>query len=191
MPYADPAALGEEARTTLERMPVPLNVFRMMAHAETCFRPLVSLGTSILARQRLSGKLRELAILRVAQLSSARYEWTQHVPLAEALGASQEQIAALERGDVSASCFDDDERLVLDFTTEVVRDVRPRDETFDRFLGRFSPREVVELVLAVGYYMMIARLLETTGVDLEAAAGTRMLDAVQRWASAQDEKSES
>ena len=66
LPYVDPATASEDVRTLLERLPVRLNVFRMMAHAENDFRPLVGLGTAILGRQKLSPKLRELAILRVA-----------------------------------------------------------------------------------------------------------------------------
>lgn len=180
LPYVDPAAAPQSVRDTLSRLPVSLNVFRMMAHAETCFRPLVRLGTAILAEQQLSPKLRELAILRVARLSRAPYEWTQHVPIGKATGLTDAQIAALERDEATSACFDADERLVLDFTTEVVRDVRASDETLARAAERFGAREVVELVLAVGYYMMIARLLETTGVDLEPAPGTRVYDSLPR-----------
>ena len=179
LPYVDPATAPEPVRELLDQLPVKLNVFRMMAHAETGFRPLIGLGTAILARQQLDPKLRELAILRVAALSSARYEWVQHVPIARATGATEAQVAALERGDVEAECFDALERAVLRFTTEVLQDVRPSDAAFDAVARRLSPREIVELVLAVGYYMMIARLLETTAVDLDPPAGTRVVDALR------------
>src|SRR5262249_19242417 len=66
LPYVDPASAPEAVRATFERLPVSLNVFRMMAHAETGFRPLVLLGTTILGQQQLSPKLRELVILHVA-----------------------------------------------------------------------------------------------------------------------------
>src|SRR5213593_2418064 len=106
LPYVDPATAPAEVKDLLARLPVTLNVFRMMAHAETNFRPLVQLGTSILGRQKLSPRLRELTILRVATLSPARYEWVQHVPIAEATGVTRAQIEALERGDIDAACFD-------------------------------------------------------------------------------------
>ncbi|MBI4516540.1 MAG: carboxymuconolactone decarboxylase family protein [Deltaproteobacteria bacterium] len=180
LPYVDPAtATADEVRDTFSRLAVPLNVFHMMAHAETNFRPLVRLGSRILAKQQLSGKLRELAILRVAQLSRARYEWVQHVPIAKAAGASEEQVAALERGDTAAVCFDAREQVMLRFTDELIRDVRVSDATFAAARQHFSARETVELILAVGYYMMIARLLETTAVDLEADAGTKIIEALK------------
>jgi alkylhydroperoxidase family enzyme len=129
LPYVDPEAAPEAVREALARLPVKLNIFRMMAHAETSFRPMLSLGMSILAQQKLSPKLRELIILRVGSLSHARYEWVQHVPIALAAGASEAQIAALERGDVEGP-FDELERAVLRFATEVVQEVRAGDDTF-------------------------------------------------------------
>jgi len=179
LPYVDPATASEEVRSLLERLPVPLNIFRIMAHAETCFRPLLRLGTAILSKQRVSGKLRELAILRVAKLSPARYEWVQHVPIARAVGVSAAQIEALDRDDVAAACFAPEEQLVLRFTTEVVRNVGASDATFAEMAGRFTPQEIVELILAIGFYMTMARLMETTQIDLEADAGTKILDAMR------------
>ena len=179
LPYVDAAKAPDDVRTLLERLPVQLNVFRMMAHAEHDFRPLVGLGTAILGRQKLSAKLRELTILRVATLSPARYEWVQHVPIAKAVGATDEQVAALERGTIDAACFDAVERAVLRFTTEVLRDVRASDATFAEAARHLSAQEIVELILTVGYYMMIARLLETTAVDLDPPAGTKVVDALR------------
>ena len=179
LPYVDAATAPERVRETLTGLAAPLKIFHMMAHAEANLRSLLRLGGTILSKQQLSGRLREMVILRVATLSLARYEWVQHVPIAKAAGVTASQIAALEADDISADCFDTRDRLVLRFTDEVVRDVRASDETFARMTQEFSPREIVELVLAIGYYMMIARLLETTGVDLEPDAGTVLVDALE------------
>lgn len=63
-------------------MPVKLNIFRMMAHAEANMIPAMRLGNSILHKQKLSAVNRELLILQVAQLEGGAYEWRQHVPIA-------------------------------------------------------------------------------------------------------------
>ena len=57
LPYVDPAAASERVRETLAHVPAPLKIFFMMAHAETNFRPLLRLGTSILTEQKLSAAL--------------------------------------------------------------------------------------------------------------------------------------
>jgi alkylhydroperoxidase family enzyme len=180
IPYIDLDKAPASTREVFEILPAKLNIFRMMAHAETSFRPLLRLGTSILGQQQLSGKLRELAILQVAQQSPAKYEWIQHVPIGKAVGVSDEQVAALERGAIDADCFDDEERAVLVCASELVGDVRPSDATFAALQKHFSEREIVELILAVGYYMMLARLMETTGIDLEEAAGGKVFEQAQR-----------
>ncbi len=178
LPYVDPSTAPQRVQEALAGLAVPLKVFRMMAHAETNLRPLLRLGGSILAKQQLSTRLRELAILRVANLSRARYEWVQHVPIAKAAGVTAAQIAALAAGHVTADCFAARDQLVLRFTDELVRDVRASDRTFAEMARQFPPREIIELILAVGYYMLIARLLETTAVDLEEDAGTALVDAL-------------
>ena len=168
IPYVIPEKVSSpDVKQTFAQLPTILNLFKMLAHAETTFRPMVSLGSAILARQKLSAKLRELAILRVANLSKSRYEWVQHVSLAMLMGVTRGQVDAIEKGEIHATCFDDTERLVLDFTTEVVHDVRCSNDTFARIRKVLSSQEIVELLLAIGYYMMIARLCETTDVDVE------------------------
>lgn len=179
LPYVDPATAPERVRETLAGVAAPLKIFNMMAHAESNLRSLLRLGGTILSKQQLSGRRRELAILRIAKLSGARYEWVQHVPIGQAAGITDAQIAALDAGKTDAACFDARERLVLRFTDEVVRNVRASDHTFAQMRKEFSPREIVELILAIGYYMMIARLLETTGVDLEPDAGTMLVPSKQ------------
>lgn len=170
LPYIQPDQASAPVREALELLP-PLNIFKLLANAETNFRPLLRLGQSVLTDQQLDPLLRELAILRVAQLTPAEYEWVQHVAIAKAVGASDEQVAALERGQGDAECFSADQALVLRFTTELVEDAAPSEQTFVAISKLLSAREVVELTLAVGYYMLIARVMAVGQIDLEPAAG--------------------
>jgi len=179
LPYVDPATASEPVREVFAQLPVHLNVFKLMALAETCFRPLLRLGTAILGRQKLSPKLRELAILRVAALCGARYEWVQHVPIAKHTGVSDAQVTALERGAIDAACFDASERAVLRLAGELVEGVRAEDKTFADVAQRFSPQEIVELILTTGYYRMLATLMETAAIDLDPPAGTKVVEALR------------
>src|SRR5436190_11242242 len=118
LPYVDPATAPDPVREALEAVP-PLNVFKMLAHAETAFRPWLRFGGALLGASEVDPVQRELAILRVSKLTpGADYEWVQHVPILLAVGGTEAQVAALESGDLLADCFDADEQLVLRFTTE-------------------------------------------------------------------------
>ena len=141
LPYVDPAHAPEPVRTQLATFGAdPLNIFRLLAHAETCFGPTVRLGGAILLQQSLDAVLRELAILWVARLSDADYEWTQHVAIGEGVGVRPEQIAALAADEVAAPCFDVRERLVLAATTELVHDADVSDETYAALAAHLGPR---------------------------------------------------
>ncbi len=171
LPYADPERLPEKARQALDAMP-PLGVFRMLANAETAFRPWARWGGVLLRDLALDPLLRELAILRVSRLTPhADYEWVQHVPIAQAVGATDDQVAALERDDVEADCFSDAERTVLRFTTEFLRDARVSDQTFEAANELLSARELVELMMVIGQYSMLARVMATTELDLDEPMG--------------------
>jgi len=176
LPYIDAEHAPDRVREALEAIP-PLNIFRMVANAETAFRPWLALGGALLGSLELDPRLRELAILRVARLERAEYEWVQHAPIARAAGATEDQVAAVDRGEIEDPALDAPARAVLAFTTEVVRDVRSSDEALEQGL---SGREVVELLLVISHYMGVARVAETAGIELDEALGEEVVAAAAR-----------
>jgi 4-carboxymuconolactone decarboxylase len=167
LPYVEPSAVSPQVRDALGRIP-PLNIFRMMANAETAFAPWLRWGAALLSDLQLDPLPRELAILRVAQLTPhAEYEWIQHVGIAKAVGATDDQLQALERGEVTEACFSDADQAVLRFTTEVVQQARASDAALAALGGVLSPREIVELLMVIGQYMMVARVMATTHMELD------------------------
>mgnify|MGYP001123222686 CR=1 FL=1 len=86
LPLIDPEKTSGDTRAAFDKMPVKLNILRMLAHAETNFLPVMRLANSILHRQKLSHVNRELLILQVAQRQGGAYEWHQHIPIALGLG---------------------------------------------------------------------------------------------------------
>ena len=139
----------------------------MLPHAPSFLRGFGQLGTAILSQAALDARRRELVILRVGRRSPAPYEWQQHVPIGRACGVTDDDIAALERGDAEAPCFDERDRAILRLTDELLVTPRASDAILAAMRTHFSDRELCEAVLTIGFYMMVARFLETTGVDLE------------------------
>jgi len=172
VPFPDPPAA--HVAKVLSRLP-DLAIFRMIGHADSAFIPWLRFGAVLLEPGGFDPRLREIAILRVARLTpGADYEWTQHAAIARQTGVSDDLLAALESEDDSP--FDADARLVLALTEQVVRDAAPDDETLAAFLDRFSPAELIHLVLVIGQYMMVGRVMATTGLLPEPAIG---LDALR------------
>lgn len=165
IPYCEIDKAPKPIQDLIAKLP-PLNIMRMMAHGHTVMRPYLDLGGALLWKGELDPQLREMAILRVGYLSKAGYETYQHERISRQLGMPEEKIQALKVG-ADDSVLTDDEKLVVRFTDECVRDVRVSDATFDKAAKRFSRCELVELVMAVGFYMMTCRFLENFGVDIE------------------------
>ncbi len=179
IPYRDVTNAPEELRTLIAGLP-PLNIFRMLGHVETLARGFAQLGGAILGRAQLDPRLRELVILRVGARSPAPYEWQQHVPIARATGATDAEIAAMARDIPDAPSFGPRERAILRLTDELLATPRASDATLVAMRAEFSDREVCETVLTIGYYMMVARFLETTGVDLETGSSDTAAELVAR-----------
>ncbi|MFM7142557.1 MAG: carboxymuconolactone decarboxylase family protein [Alphaproteobacteria bacterium] len=180
IPYYDPATAPEELRKALDQLPAGLNVFKMLANAETLFPSWARLGGAILGKMKLSPKLRELVILRIARISDCEYEWTQHVPIGKAVGVTDAQVEALLAGRDDDPCFDESERLVLRATDESTRDVRLSRATFDALLVRFDRREIVEILMTAGFYRALATVLESTAVDPDPPAGAEIAGEIAR-----------
>nr|WP_249798435.1 carboxymuconolactone decarboxylase family protein [Bradyrhizobium zhengyangense] len=176
MPLIDPETTSGDIRASFDRMPVKLNIFRMMAHAEANMIPAMRLGNSILHKQKLSAVNRELLILQAAQLEGGAYEWRQHVPIALGVGCTQSQVDAVERGDYDSAALNEAERALLKFGREVVENVRVPDAIFIAARRHFSDQEIVESIVAIGFYMMMARVTEATETDLDPAAGMKVYD---------------
>ena len=175
-------------RAALERLP-PLKIFATVANAQGAFVNWLRFGGDCLDGRLFDPVLRELAILRVARMTpGAEYEWVQHVPILLAVGGTQEQVAALESDDVQADVLGEDGRLVVRFTEQVVRDAAPDDETFAQMSARFTSAEIVQLLLVIGQYMTVARVMATAQIDLDEALGGDVLADVERVKQAREQR---
>lgn len=102
--------------------------------------------------------LRELAILRVAVLNRAPYEFDAHVPHALKAGTSQAKIDAVREAAIS-TLFDGAERAVLALTDCMTRDIEVPDAVFAPVRAHFDDRGLTEMVATIAAYNMVSRFL--------------------------------
>jgi alkylhydroperoxidase family enzyme len=163
--YCDTSKSNERTREILGKNR-NANIFRMMAHSPSYFEQYCRLGGAIRYRGELDPVVRELAITRTGILCEAPYEVVAHKRIGRNVGVTDEQNAALDNWR-EASCFDELQRASLAFTDEIVRTHRPTDATFSAIAARLTPAALVELQLAVGFYIMTSKFLETFEVDMQ------------------------
>lgn len=115
----------------------------------------------------LSAAIRELAILRVAALNGAPYEWRAHEPVAREAGLVDAQLDALREGGEQAP-LTAAQRATLDYTDAMTRDVAVPDAVFEDLREHFDDRQIVELTATVGTYNLVSRFLVALEVGHEA-----------------------
>jgi alkylhydroperoxidase family enzyme len=109
--------------------------------------------------------LRELVILRGAQLIRSEYEWAQHLPMARKAGVREAQIAALSAWRGSPE-FDARAKAALALA-EAVSACRVTDAVYAEAMRHFDHGEYVEIALVASFYAMVGRMLDAMGVPLE------------------------
>jgi 4-carboxymuconolactone decarboxylase len=175
LPYLDPDRAEPRVAELLGKVP-DLGIFRMVANAQAAFPGWLRFGGAMLDPDEFDPVLRELAIMRVAAMTpGAEYEWVQHAQVTLEVGGTQEQLDAVQRGELDADVLGADGRLVVRFTSQVVRDAAPDEETFAAMNARFTPREIVHLLLVIGQYMMLGRIMATTQIDIDPGVGVAAL----------------
>jgi 4-carboxymuconolactone decarboxylase len=124
-------------------------------------RSYLTFSFYLLTRSTLAPRLRELAVLRIAHLTSCAYEWDEHVTIGKKAGLSDDGIAALQRGEAA----DEFDRTVLTAVDELVEKARITDDTWAALGERMDKHELMDFVFTVGGYHMLAMALNTFGVE--------------------------
>jgi alkylhydroperoxidase family enzyme len=164
--YVKPEQATEKTRDLLEKNDYR-NLFRMLGYSESHLHNYCRLGHAIRFRGELDPQLREIAITRTGILCKSDYEVIAHKRLGAGVGVSEEKINALEQG-ADADVFTQIEKDVLRFTDEVVNNDRVGDKTFDAVAKVLTPGALIELHLAIGFYIMTSKFLVTFDIDLQS-----------------------
>jgi alkylhydroperoxidase family enzyme len=165
IPYAnpnDPQVAPIVARIKAERGKV-LNLYGMLLNSPPVAEGWLAFLTAIRQKCKLSGRVRELAIMRVAVLNDAPYEFRAHTPFALAEGFTQQQIEEM-RADQPKG-FSPMEQAVLAYTESMTREIHVPDAVFDAIRPHFDEREIVELTATVAAYNLVSRFLEAMKID--------------------------
>ncbi len=142
----------------------PFNVFKALANHPPAARRTLALANHLLLEGTLDERLREIVILRVAANTASRYEWGQHDVMARPAGLDGDEIADLARPTPVAG-WSDDERNLIRTVDELCDDDCVGDATWAALAARWPEAEQIELLLLVGFYRMLAGLLNSAGVE--------------------------
>jgi alkylhydroperoxidase family enzyme len=147
-----------------------LNVYKLLLHSPALAQTWFDHNGAVRWKTELTGRLREIVIIRIAYLNGIDYVLAQHVPgLAVAEGLTLAECDALadrRAGDL----FDARERAALAYAEAMTMSTSVPDDVFAEVRRHFNDRQIVELSVLIGTYIMHNRVMKALAIDLEPEA---------------------
>lgn len=140
--------------------------FATLAHSPEFFAGFMDLGVAASIRSALPARVRKLAILRTGWLNGAPYLWGEHVHTARGL-LTREEIDRIAAGS-KAEGWQPFDRAILQAAEELHADAMIGDATWAALAEHLDHRQLVELPILIGHYVMTAYLQNSLRSRLNA-----------------------
>ena len=118
-------------------------------------------------QSKIEERIKEMMILIAAREWTQQYVWNSHYPAALKAGLKREVADAIADSRRPAGMAEDEE-IAYDLATEILRLKRVSDPAYERAVAKFGEQGVVDLVSLVGYYNLLAIVMNTTRTPLRA-----------------------
>jgi 4-carboxymuconolactone decarboxylase len=141
------------------------NALRSMGHAPEALRRFASVGDYARYHSHLSERLREIVIITTGR--HRPYAERHHVPLGLQAGLARAEIDSLLAGRVPPA-FGATDAAVAGYVLEFTSGKPVTDATFQALRAVMSPREITDVTITSAYYVALAMVIATMGVELEA-----------------------
>jgi 4-carboxymuconolactone decarboxylase len=145
-----------------------VNIYATLARHPEVAAAMVNLGRHLRAG-RLSGRHREILVLRTGWTCDSVYERAQHRRIAIGIGMSPDDLDRIRDGP-DAPGWDPVEALLCRAADELHRDHTLGEGTWAGLAERFDEQELIEVAMLVGYYHLVSFTCNALGVPLESGA---------------------
>ena len=129
--------------------------FEPLMHSPEVMSQARAMGDYLRYHSAIGNTLSELVILITAREWSQDYEWYVHHPIALKAGINHGIADAIADGRRPTG-MSEDEEIVYDFATELIRNKRVSDQTYTRAEKRFGNKGIVDMTGICGYYTLLA-----------------------------------
>lgn len=132
-----------------------------------------SMGDYLRYESALPPRLSELVILLVAREWTQHYEWFAHRDIAIEAGLSRDTVGAIAAGRYPDE-IQEDEAAIYDFCVELMREKDVSDTNYSRVVELFGEQGVIDTVGIVGYYTLLAMVMNTARTPLPGGAESEL-----------------
>jgi alkylhydroperoxidase family enzyme len=155
----------DETRALVESLG-GLNIFTTLAHHPKLLKRWLVFGGHVLAKSTLPARERELLILRVGWRCGSPYEFGQHTVIGRRDGLTDDEIRRITEGP-GAPGWSADDATLLRAVDDLVDDHRLGDATWGALTEKYDTQQVMDLVFAVGQYVLTCMALNSFGVQID------------------------
>ena len=141
-----------------------MHIFTTLANHPGLLRRYLPFGGKLLNGGSIDARQRELLILRTGWNAGSDYEWGQHVRIGLLAGLTDEEIDLIAAGPTAEGWSATDVTL-LTACDELCADHVISDATWAALTEILDTKQLVELTLLVGHYVMIAGMLNSLRVQ--------------------------
>ena len=141
-----------------------LNVFGTLAQHPKLIKRWLVFANHVLLKSTISGRDRELAILRAGWRCNAPYEWGQHVVIGRREGITDEEIARIGAGP-DAPGWSPHDAAILRAVDELHDTSTISDATWATLTETYDRQQCMDLVFAIGQYHLVSFALNAFGVE--------------------------
>ncbi|MGA8513253.1 MAG: carboxymuconolactone decarboxylase family protein [Burkholderiaceae bacterium] len=159
-PGIRPELAAQEAQIAAQRGGKVSPLYQVLLNSPPIAHGWEQMLSAVRNRNSLPASLRELAILRVAVLNRASYEFDAHAPIALAAGVTQASIDATRAVPLAADApFTPVQRVVMQLADAMTRDIDVPDALYAQVQSHFDAQGQLDLVATIAAYNMVSRFL--------------------------------
>ncbi|MSP04176.1 MAG: carboxymuconolactone decarboxylase family protein [Acetobacteraceae bacterium] len=142
----------------------PVGPLAVAMHCPELAEAMSAMGLVLRFNSSFEPRLREFAILTCGRHWDCQFEWASHEGEARKAGLSEVSIATLKAG---GSAFEQaDEQAIFDYATELLARKFVSEAVYQRVVGVFGVAGAVELTGLIGYYAMVALMLNAAEIEV-------------------------
>lgn len=170
---AGPRGAGPQAFALTDgdgRLEGPFNALLLTAGLGACVQEL---GAAIRYRGSLPDRAREIAILELAVLRGCEFEWYAHERIGRRAGLNDGELAAVRTGRPAVT-MSDAETTVRSIVRNLVVDRDIDDAAFAAAETQLGASTLMELIILVGYYDMLALSMRVWRTPLPVGASASL-----------------
>jgi alkylhydroperoxidase family enzyme len=159
-------------------IPGPAAAFAIVAQNPQLAQSLMQLSDYILFQMPWTSERKDLKQLAIQTLNlhyKCDNSFQSHIASAQRDGLRLEQLALIPFWR-TANVFNDEQRLVIEYTFAVVKGEVP-EELFARVVEQYGEKEAIEFTVAIGWWSLWAMLINATGADFDFGYGNSRTEA--------------